>query len=53
MNNSHLRQCYSGTKPWNRCFCRKTKEKVYKCECGKYQGRKHGLETHKRMQHKL
>lgn len=27
-------------------------EKTYSCKCGKYSGTKHGLETHKRMQHK-
>lgn len=46
---NHKQECYSGTEPWNNCFCEPEKKERYTCKCGKFYGTKQGLLTHQRM----
>ena len=48
-NSNHRPDCYSGTEPLNKCFCKEGKTRLYRCECGDYEGTKHGLVVHRRM----
>lgn len=53
MNYPHTPLCYSGTEPYNKCFCKEKKEPVYKCKlCSKQYGTEQGLKVHTWTKHK-
>lgn len=45
----HRQDCFSGTGPWNRCFCANSTDKtdLSKCHECDWVGTKHGLKIHK------
>lgn len=50
----HKRECYSGTEPWNKCFCKPKRQPLpkYCTICSKPFGSKQALAVHKAVAHK-
>lgn len=50
-DGKHEQKCYSGTGPWNNCFCKKENRDFSKCDKCEWVGTKHGLKIHKTIMH--